>query len=45
MLTNIVIMIIRCLDIPNDPNGGIGCDGCGVMDCRLCGEGPYIPCE
>ena len=35
----------RCLDIPNDPNGGLGCAGCGVMDCRLCGEGPYIPCE
>ena len=35
----------RCLDIPNDPHGGLGCDGCGVMDCRLCGEGPYIPCQ
>ena len=33
-----------CDDIPNDPNGGLGCNGCGVHNCRICGEGPYIPC-
>ena len=34
----------QCDDIPNDPNGGLGCNGCGIHNCRLCGEGPYIPC-
>ena len=35
----------RCNDVPNDPYGGLGCNGCGIQDCRLCGEGPYIPCK
>ena len=33
-----------CNDPGSDPNGGLGCAGCGIQDCRLCGEGPYIPC-
>lgn len=33
-----------CNDVPNDPNGGLGCKACGIQDCRLCGEDVYIAC-
>ena len=33
-----------CNDPPNDPHGGLGCKACGIQDCRLCGQGVYIPC-
>lgn len=35
----------RCLDIPHDPYGGLGCDACGVPDCRFCNFGVYPPCD
>ena len=35
----------RCLDVDTDPYGGLGCHGCGIQDCRLCGEGDFIDCE
>ena len=28
-----------CNDIPHDPWGGLGCDACGIQDCRFCGDG------
>ena len=34
----------RCLDIPNDPFGGLGCNACNRPDCRLCGFGDYPQC-
>ena len=34
----------RCLDVDTDPYGGLGCHGCGIQDCRLCGEGDFIDC-
>ena len=33
-----------CNDVPNDPQGGLGCKACGVQDCRRCGGPVYIPC-
>ena len=33
-----------CNDVPNDPQGGLGCKACGVQDCRRCGGSVYIPC-
>ena len=35
----------RCNDIPNDPLAGFGCAGCGIQDCRLCGEDLFPACE
>merc|ERR1719333_215179 len=36
----------RCSDLNHDPYKGLGCNnGCGEKNCRLCGEGDYIPCE
>lgn len=35
----------RCLDIPNDPYGGLGCNACGVPDCRFCNFAPFPPCD
>merc|ERR1719481_1013060 len=36
-----------CLDPGTDQWGGLGCDACGVPDCRFCGFGVYseIPCS
>ena len=34
----------RCLDIPNDPLAGLGCDACDVPDCRFCNFGDYPSC-
>merc|ERR1719481_124907 len=27
----------RCLDTSSDPFGGMGCNACGINDCRFCG--------
>ena len=35
----------RCLDIPSDPYGGLGCNACAVQDCRFCNFGVYPPCD
>ena len=35
----------RCLDIPNDPYGGLGCNACGFADCRFCNFDPFPPCD
>ena len=35
----------RCLDIPNDPYGGLGCNACGVPDCRFCNFAHFPPCN
>jgi len=36
----------NCLNCANDPFGCLGCEACGVEDCRFCGFGEYvdIPC-
>jgi len=36
----------NCLNCANDPFGCLGCQACGVADCRFCGFGEYaeIPC-
>jgi len=33
-----------CNDPTTDPHGGLGCDACGIQDCRICGGDIYIPC-
>jgi hypothetical protein len=37
----------RCLDIPSDPHGGLGCGAGGVVACRFCEFGTYasVPCR
>ena len=35
----------RCLDIPNDPYGGLGCNACGFPDCRFCNFDVFPPCD
>ena len=35
----------RCHDPSTDPLGGLGCMGCGVQECRVCGGDPYPPCS
>jgi len=35
----------RCLDIPNDPYGGLGCNACGFPDCRFCNFDAFPPCD
>ena len=40
----IMMMMMICSDPTTDPHGGLGCKACGVQECRLCGEGVYIPC-
>merc|ERR1711862_327353 len=34
----------RCYDPTTDPYGGLGCNGCGIQACRICGGDIYIPC-
>ena len=34
----------RCLDTTTDVHLGLGCNACGIQDCRLCGTGIYITC-
>ena len=34
----------RCLDTETDVHKGLGCNACGILDCRLCGVDIYIDC-
>lgn len=33
-----------CNDPPTDPYGGLGCNACGIQECRICGGDVYISC-
>merc|ERR1711936_1019018 len=34
----------RCNDCGNDPYGCLGCNACGIPDCRICGVANYPDC-
>ena len=34
----------NCNDTQSDPHGGLGCNACRIVDCRIWGNGGYINC-
>jgi len=34
----------HCNDPGSDPHGGLGCNACGIRNCRVCGVGIYPAC-
>ena len=33
----------RCNNPGSDPNGGLGCNACGIRNCRFCGFAQFSP--